>query len=145
VRRYEEAGYAVSCGVTVPRASCCHAPWTDDRHTTSAVAKAQPLHNTPFIRVIYFAFTCTTKPIHGRALFVSELISSTLLNSWHSRVSLTPPDTRSFSVYCLPAQLWTCSNMFEQLAREQRDEYMNLHAYNGFGTHKILSNFKTSW
>jgi hypothetical protein len=35
-------------------------------------------------------------------------------------------------------------HMFEQLAREQRDEYMNLHAHNGFSTHKILSIFKTN-
>lgn len=35
-------------------------------------------------------------------------------------------------------------HLYEQLAREQREEYMNLHAHNGFGTHKILSIFKTN-
>ena len=35
-------------------------------------------------------------------------------------------------------------HLYEQLAREQREEYMNLHAHNGFGTHKIVSIFKTN-
>ncbi|KIN02350.1 hypothetical protein OIDMADRAFT_98589, partial [Oidiodendron maius Zn] len=33
---------------------------------------------------------------------------------------------------------------FEQLSREQRNEYMKLHAHREFGTHKILSIFKTN-
>lgn len=33
---------------------------------------------------------------------------------------------------------------FEQLSREQRNEYMKLHAHREFGTSKILSIFKTN-
>ena len=35
-------------------------------------------------------------------------------------------------------------HLYEQLAREQREEYMDLHAYEGFVTHKALSIFKTN-
>jgi hypothetical protein len=35
-------------------------------------------------------------------------------------------------------------HQFELLSQEQRKEYMKLHAHKGFGTHNILSIFKTN-
>lgn len=35
-------------------------------------------------------------------------------------------------------------HLYEMLERKHRDDYMTLHAHTGFGTHKILSIFKTN-
>jgi hypothetical protein len=106
-----------------PPSSFCYPPPPPSSSSASPIPKSHPLFATE-----YFEVRASQKGGYG-AFAIKDISKDTIIITEKALFSGTTIDV---------------FHMFEQLAREQRDEYMNLHAHNGFGTHKILSIFKTN-